>query len=434
MKLILAMNKFVQALLLLTLSAITLAASNADETFSLYVGESTIWEVGNVERVVVGSGSIVSTRMLNNGQLIIVADQEGTTNIHLWDKAGEQRQATVYVLPSKSSRSVAELSALLRNIEGVSVKAVAGRPVVEGDIFESDSDIVERVLGLYPDVINLTKVSNTFSEKMVYLKMQIVEFSTSDLENLGIDWGAGSIAGPTASIFNSWTSNNEYRPEVSADFTGDVSGVAFASKNTLPFFGVASEITSRINYLVSTGNAFMLASPRLSARSGGEAEFLAGGQVPVVTSSINGTSVEYKDFGIKLGISPVADSQGNITARVGTEVSSLDQANAVDGVPGFKTRSTETDINMKDGETLVISGLMNSELNESTDKVKWLGDLPIIGRFFRSKFSSGAKTELVIFVTPSIIDSKHEINHEEISRRDDMLNRFNSSFEEGLFE
>ncbi|MFL0797125.1 MAG: pilus assembly protein N-terminal domain-containing protein [Cellvibrionaceae bacterium] len=428
------MNKFVQVLVWLTLSLSVTAAYGSDKTFSLYVGESTIWEVGSIERVVVGSGSVISTRLLSNGQLIIVADEEGTTNIHLWKKTGEQSQATVYVLPSKSSRSVTELSALLRNIEGVSVKSIAGRPVVEGDIFESDSDILERVLGLYPDVINLTKVSNTFSEKMVYLKMQIVEFSSSDLENLGIDWGTGSIAGPTASLFKAWNVNDQYRPEVASDFTGDLSVASFAEKGSLPFFGIATEIASRINYLVSTGKAFMLASPRLSARSGGEAEFLAGGQVPVVTSSINGTSVEYKDFGIKLAISPVADSQGNITARVGTEISSLDQANAVDGVPGFKTRTAETDINMKDGETLVISGLMNSELNESKDKVKWLGDLPIIGHLFRNKYMSGTKTELVIFVTPTIIDSKHAINHEEISRRDDMLNRFNSSFEEGLFE
>ncbi len=400
---------------------------------SLYKGETYVMKVGDVERVVVGSGSVISTRLLTTGELVIVADEEGMTNIHLWGKAGWQHDTTVYVLPGSTTRAVAEISALLRNVEGISVKSVSGRPVIEGDIYERDKTLVERVVALYPSVINLTRVSNAFSEKMVYMNVQITEFNTNDLEQLGINWQT-DIAGPTAAFYKGVKTNSFYRPAPSKDFTGDLTALPFRNEEGQAFFGIATEITSRISYLVSTGDAFLLASPRLSARSGGQAEFLAGGQVPVVTSNINGSSVDYKDFGIKLSVAPQADTRGNISAKISTEVSVLDPANAVDGNPAFKTRGTTTDVNMKDGETLVISGLTNSEISRSLDKVKWLGDLPILGKLFRSKFFQTKKTELVIFVTPTIIDVNHDINREEAARRDDMINRFNSSFEKGLFE
>lgn len=400
---------------------------------SLYKGETYVMKVGDIERVVVGSGAVISTRLLSTGELVIIADEEGMTNIHLWGKSGWQHDTTIYVLPSSTNRAVAEISALLRDIEGVSVKSVSGRPVIEGDIYERDKVLVERVVALYPSVINLTRVSNAFSEKMVYMNVQITEFTTNDLEQLGINWQT-DIAGPTAAYYKAWRNNPVYRPAPADDFSGDLTALPNGADAGHAFFGIATEITSRINYLVSTGDAFVLASPRLSARSGGQAEFLAGGQVPVVTSNINGTSVDYKDFGIKLNITPLADTRGNISAKVATEVSVLDPANAVDGNPAFKTRGTSTDVNMKDGETLVISGLTNSEISRNLDKVKWLGDLPIIGKLFRSKYFQNKKTELVIFVTPTIIDVNHDINREEAARRDDMINRFNNSFEKGLFE
>lgn len=414
------------------------AATQADSAppkevmLSMYKGETYVMKVGDVERVVVGSGTVVSTRLLSTGELVIVADAEGTTNIHLWGKAGWQHETTIYVLSGSTNRAVAEIGALLRQVEGISVKSVSGRPVLEGDIYDRDKELVERVVALYPQVINLTRVSNAFSEKMVYMNVQITEFSTSDLENMGIQWQR-NIAGPTAGYTRVFNNGSLYNTKIDGTFSGDL--------NTLPpssaagaFFGIATEITSRINFLVSTGDAFVLASPRLSARSGGNAEFLAGGQVPVVTSNINGTSVSYKDFGIKLSISPNADTHGNISAKVSTEVSAIDSSTTVDGNPGFKTRGTTTDVNMKDGETLVISGLTNSEISRQLEKVKWLADIPVIGKLFRSRLFQTKKTELVIFVTPMVIDADHEVNKEEAARRDDMTHRFNTSFEKGLYE
>jgi len=402
-----------------------------ESLLSMYVGQSRVVDTEAVTRMVVGSGKIVSTKILATSQLVITAEEEGTTNIHLWGE-GWEHDITIYVLEASTSRVSAEVAALLGNIEGLTVRTVAGRTIIEGDIYERDQPLIEAAEKLYPSMVNLTRVSNAFSERMIYMEVQIVEFNTSELENLGISW-ATDIAGPTGAVFSAPSNNSAFRPELDGT-TGDLSTIPFGDEGAYTFFGIATEITSRLNFLVSTGNALLLATPRLSARSGGEAEFLAGGQVPVITSSINGTSVEYKDFGIKLALTPFADSSGNITARVSTEVSSLDEANSVEEVPGFRTRTTATDVNMRDGETLVISGLMNSELSNTVTGVKWLMDIPVLGKLFQSKRFQSDQSELVIFVTPSIITADHEINRAEAQRREDMITRFNTSFDQGIVE
>src|SRR5690606_23934155 len=101
-------------------------------------------------------------------------------------------------------------------------------------------------------------------------------------------------------------------------------------------FGIVTDITSRINLLEQTGSALVLASPRLSARSGGSADLTVGGEVPVVTSSLSGSSVEYKDYGVILGVEPTLDLYGNIVARISVSISQLDLAQSVGGQPAFK--------------------------------------------------------------------------------------------------
>ena len=173
------------------------------------------------------------------------------------------------------------------------------------------------------------------------------------------------------------------------------------------------------------GDALILASPTLIARSGGEAEFLAGGQLPLPTVSSTGQQdVKFKDYGIKLRIKPVADDNGNINARVETELSQPDLSNAVNGIPGLLSRTAQADLSMKSGETMVISGLMDSNLSKDVSEVKYLAAIPILGALFRNKRLRDRKTELVIFVTPQVINAKSEVNTEALSQHKAMIKRF----------
>jgi len=201
------------------------------------------------------------------------------------------------------------------------------------------------------------------------------------------------------------------------------------------YFGIATELTSIIDLLEESGAALTLANPRLSARSGGKSDLTVGGEVPVVTSSSNGSSVEYKEYGILLDLAPTLDTYNNITANIGVAISQLDLANAVGGQPAFKKRATTNEVKLKPGETLVLSGLLTREEQESTSKVKWLGDIPILGRLFRSDSFIAGETEMVIFITPTVMDKLDEgVNQLEINKAANMIEQFDNRKTNGLLD
>ena len=160
-----------------------------------------------------------------------------------------------------------------------------------------------------------------------------------------------------------------------------------------------------------------------------------GGEVPVVTSSSNGSSVEYKEYGILLNLEPTLDTYNNITANIGVAISQLDLANAVGGQPAFKKRATTNEVKLKPGETLVLSGLLTREEQESTSKVKWLGDIPILGRLFRSDSFIAGETEMVIFITPTVMEKLDEgVNQHEITKAATMIEQFDNRKTNGLLD
>ena len=183
-----------------------------------------------------------------------------------------------------------------------------------------------------------------------------------------------------------------------------------------------------INLAVDSGDAFILASPELSARSGGKAEFLAGGQIPILAAgtATSPPTVTFKDYGIRLSIEPVADEKNNVVAVLKTEVSNVDLSNSVAGNPGFLTRKTDSEFNVQSGQTIVLSGLVNKELAADVSKLAGLGDVPILGPLFRSKNYRSGRTDLVIFVTPTVIDPSSSINQGQLQRASEIEQKYDS--------
>jgi len=238
-------------------------------------------------------------------------------------------------------------------------------------------------------------------EKMIRMNVKIVEVRKSAVKELGIDW-ANSANGPAFSTVGDFFSNNLYSNY------GD-SGISTELPNRISsfstHFGIATSITSQINFLAANGDAITLAEPMLSSKNGGSAKFLAGGEVPYPVTGANGqVTVEFKEYGIKLEVSPFADDMGNVSTKIFTEVSQIDPAVTVLGAPGLLTRRTETEINVVTGKTIVISGLLTAESSEDIDKLPGLGDIPYLGALFRSENFRNQATELVVFVTPEVVD------------------------------
>ena len=161
-------------------------------------------------------------------------------------------------------------------------------------------------------------------------------------------------------------------------------------------------LTATLDALTQQGQTTILAEPQLSARNGAKASFLAGGELPYTVSTVNGPTVQFKPYGVRLEVTPRVDRQGQIRATIETEVSNIDGSVSSTAGPALLTRKTSTEFNVQSGETIVLSGLVQRETLQQTDKVPGLGDLPIIGALFRSQRFQNRETELVVFVTPSL--------------------------------
>ena len=165
-------------------------------------------------------------------------------------------------------------------------------------------------------------------------------------------------------------------------------------------------LTAKLDLLARDGKASILAQPQLSARNGSKAEFLAGGEYPYSVATIYGPVVMFKPYGVKLRITPRVDRNGVIRAEIDSEVSNIDPSFSTPSGPGLSTRRTFTEFNVQDGETMVLAGLLSRKGGDNVDKVPFLGDLPVLGALFRSQRFQNEETELVVFVTPTVINSR----------------------------
>ncbi|MEM6998599.1 MAG: pilus assembly protein N-terminal domain-containing protein [Pseudomonadota bacterium] len=410
-------------------------SSIASERIFVFNGEIKILEVGAIDRVAVGNSKLISTSMLDNGQLLLLAEGVGETTVHIWYEDGSESNLEISIIPNDAKRIMNEIQTLVDNVGEIEVKIVGERIYLVGSLYKSDLPALDLIKASYKEAIDLTKkIDDPLpptvipDDKMVFMNVKFAELRGGLDKNLGVAWDQ-VIAGPLAGVNYDIVDNENFRA------TDPNNAPAFASATTiglqnagpLGFLGLATQINSAINLLVASRNAVILAEPTLSTRSGGKAEFLAGGEIPVVTSgSLGSTDVEYKEFGIKLDIEPIVGYDNSIVAKITTESSTIDPDRPGGGntPPGFITRRTSTDIRMNDNETLIMSGLVDRKFSENVRKFPFLGDLPVIGALFRSTLTDNDDNDLVIFVTPTIFDANSDINKSEIQPRQQMIDTY----------
>jgi Flp pilus assembly secretin CpaC len=335
-----------------------------------------------------------------------------------------------------SAEVLAEVQAMLGQIPGIKIKPVGRQIIIDGNLHSVDMARIDLLKDRYPDVLVLAQPMSEFLAPMIYFDVRITEFASDDLEELGVNWST-NINGPTFAFNADGADNKMYRGQFASPsgtfdrlnaYTDPVTG-DYLTVSPHAYWGIATELTSRINLLEKNGSALTLASPRLSARSGGKAELTVGGQVPVVTSSINGPSVEYKDYGVLLNIAPQLYGSEMVATHVLAEISQVDKANQVGEYPAFKTRRTENEVQLKIGETLVLSGLVSEDNQVTNEGLTFLKDLPLIGGLFRNKSATSKRTEMVIFITPRLLtDGPNSPNRDELRRQEQMIERYQKSY------
>ncbi len=383
------------------------AAAGGEQTLELFSGEARVLPV-SVNRIVVGNGKVISVSSIASNQLLVLAEGAGTSTLQLWLKDGSQQKMTVVVLEANLKQTLADIERLLSSVDNVKARVAGSRIVLEGEmVSDSDQERAQAIQKMYPDqVVNF--VGKVGWEKMIYLDVKVLELTEKGSRDLGIRWDS-QINGPHAGVLADIASNDLYRYVPNAEQSGlDFNNVLLPNRVWPPkgFITLASLITSKINLLVQDGEAEVLAAPSLTTRSGSKARFVAGGEIPLpVQGAFGQTSVEFKEYGIILDVTPVTDKSGAIYAKVDVEVSSLDRSVAVLGIPGLLKRHSQSEFNSKDGETVVLNGLYSYERSGDTQKVPGLGGLPLIGGLFRNKGSSSSTREVAIIITPRIVQA-----------------------------
>ncbi len=386
------------------------------ERIELFVGQTEVLDTGAVKRVSVGNGKLAEVKVFrDSGQVMLIALSPGLTDLRIWSRDGTQRRYLLRIVHRSIEELLSQIEGHLSDIEGVRAEIVGDRIVIRGQSLREDDQLrVNAVAAQFPDVVSYVTSGGITLQSMIYFDVKVVEVRKSSLKKIGVDW-ADFMSGPTYGVAADWVTADAYRGTA-------LPGIPFvdpppADVGTQPFFGISSTLTSIINLLDQNGDARMLAEPKLACRSGGEAEFLVGGEVPIPISQANGSvTVLFKQYGIILKIEPRADPEGYIDTRVTVEVSAIDTTLSVAGYPGFTSRKAETDMNLREGQTMVIAGLFNSDDGKEVEKIPGLGSIPVLGELFKSREFRNSETELVILVTPFLMDAEHRINRENLER------------------
>ncbi len=393
-------------------------AETSAKEILMFVGEVKILGVERIHRIAVGNGKLFTTSVLGNKELLMIAEAPGDSSLVIWSDNNRKTVYTVRISPKDAGDAFRNVSTMLQDIRGIRISSIGPNVIISGAASKENLARIAAATKAYPQATSLVSEEEMSMKKMVYMKVQIVEMNKNVLENIGLQW-PGSASGPMLGFAGNFGSD---RPQPQGELKGFL---PMPNNGLLTYLGISSLIQTTINLAKNNGDIYTLAEPELSARSGGEAKFLAGGQIPLpATSALGGGSVEFKDYGIRLTIAPRADDHGNIMAKISTEVSSIDPSVAVQGIPGFLTRQSETEVNVKNGQTIVMSGLVNSTMSNDSTRVPGIGNIPVLGRLFRSDGFRSGRTDLVILVTPTVIDPASTINRERIDKARDIRERF----------
>ncbi|MCL2459545.1 MAG: pilus assembly protein N-terminal domain-containing protein, partial [Desulfobulbus sp.] len=402
-----------------------------EDSIHLYVGETRVVKLPSpIVKTAIGNGKVVSTAMVNASDLLIIANDAGRSMMHLWLKNGAEITYAVEVGLNSPAKTYAQVRDMLGKEENIQVSLVGNRVFLRAETLKApQKPLIEALQNAFPDqIVLITGNDVALEERTVHLTAQLVEIRRSALEKLGVEWSQ-SIHGPSATVVGDMkrlkaADGSIYygiRPEPGSGLPDLTPWPSY----THPFkaaLSLATLINSRINLLRSQGDAYLVAEPRLATRCGGKADFTSGGELPIpVQSGLGSTNVEFKEYGIRLAVEPTCDKLGNIRAKISTEISQIDQAVAVMGVPGLLTRKAMSELDLVEGQSMLLSGLASHSAGESENRVPFLGKIPLLGHLFKSNDKNGERTELVVIITPSFITSNSEIVKNSEERRKQLI-------------
>ncbi len=351
------------------------------QTLDLSVGDTHLFSA-DVQRVAVGNGKLLSVSSPERGQLLLLAEAAGTTTLQLWFRDGQQQRIRVAIAELDLSWRLEQVRRLLDGTRNVTARVAGNHIVLEGEQV-SDADLARAAaIAENQSGVVLNFVGKLAWEPMIQMDVRILEIRRDQVRELGLRWDSAA--------------------------PGPVLGLTMGAGQAASF-GMSAQLASRLELLQRRGLAETVAEPTLSCRSGGTARFVSGGEVPIPVSDGLGTlNVQYKEYGVILEVRPRADASGAIFAEIDTELSQIDDAVRVQNFPGFVKRRSATAVNLRDGETLVVAGLLARERGRNRQAIPGFGNLPLAGALFSSTHRLERQTELLVIITPRITDASKQ--------------------------
>src|SRR5262252_937965 len=397
--------------------------SSEPQTLHLLVGRSlVITSPSRIKRISLADPDIAEALVVSPTQVLVNGKKPGGVSLLVWDEADQSQAFEVSV-----DIDVLGLSQKIHEVfpsENVHIDTSRDVVILSGKISSGAvaDKILEVVKSAAPKVTNMMEVPPVPTGEIL-LQVRFAEVDRTALTQLGANYlftGVGKTIGSiTTSQFGGVSS-----PSITDSFPIRAGGVAsniFSSSQNLTsalniflfnpniHFGVAIQALENKNLFQ------ILAEPNLMTESGKEAKFLAGGEFPYPTLQSSGTAgsggnaitIQFKEFGIRLSFTPILVADGTIHLKVSPEVSTLDFANGVTlngfSLPALSTRRVESEMNLADGQTFAIAGLVDNRVTELWSKIPGIGDIPVLGNLFKSKSLNKSKSELLVIVTPHIV-------------------------------
>ena len=394
--------------LLLAAAMLSFGSACAAEPVEVSLNESKYMAASGITRLAVGNPAIADVQLLSSGDFLLVGKKAGTTSLIVWSDGGRRTEYTVYVAGNDRGMASAIQDAI--GYPKVHVQMMKDRVMLRGKVENQyEHDIALKIAGLYTGgdgsgVIDLLEMEHP---SQIRLEAQIIEINSDYTKNLGIQYWSQTPGSNSSSGSSSGNANSGITVGTAGLFYG---GEDFSS--TRKHGGWLGSHIANVNVtlqaLINEGKARILSRPSITTMSGKTANILIGGRIPIPVSDGNGNvSIDWHEYGVKLNIEPVVDSEDKITSKVHAEVSTLDYSHGVKidsfSVPGIATREAESEVNVRSGMTMAIGGLINSEDAKIVSKIPLLGDLPIIGRFFRHTSNTRDKREVIILITPTLV-------------------------------
>jgi pilus assembly protein CpaC len=331
--------------------------------------------------IMVGAPDIADVNPLTDHSLSILGKKIGTTRVTVYG----QDKKPVGIFDVEVSYDISWLASEIARFTGggVKVSSINRRIVLSGTV--ADAVTLDKAVVLArqfaPDPINTVQI---LQPQQVMLEVRFIEAQRQASRELGVQWNY---------------SDNHTIANI---------GVAGLLSGNAPFGFLVSQLSNslrvKINALEQRGLARSLAEPNLVALSGDTASFLAGGEFPVpVPQTLGEVTINYKKYGVGLSFTPTVLNNGLINLVIKPEVSELDWNNAVQGAPALIVRQASTTLELRDGQSFMLGGLLQNTSRTPQDQLPWLGDVPVLGALFRSSQYRKDETDLVILVTPHIV-------------------------------